>query len=485
MAITDEQFNAWLESPSALRCTLVDMSVRISSTETTKYISTVPYVMADASIAYDPILKNSVKYTEQLSTKGAGLSVGDLELYNPSGELDSWLDYVWVNRTIVAYLGDVRWPKSDFRVIFNGIISDIDSRGRNSVNIQITDKMQRLNTPITEEKLGGSTANKDALLPLVLGEVHNISPLSTNPAILEFQVHNGPIERIIEVRDNGVIIPTTDHLTTGKFETVAPIIGTITCSIQGAKPSTYSNKIADLVQLIVKNYGKASQRFTDSDIDLTNFSTFNTNNPQPVGYYVTSRENVLNVCQSLADSVGAQLVMSRLGKLRLIKISLPITSTFSIGESDMVLNSLQISETIPVISSVKLGYCKNWTVQTDLLTGIPQEHKDLYALDWLNSLQTDSTVASIYKLDSEPVQIDTCLLTTSDSDAEATRRLNMNKVPRTVYRFSGTSRLMQLELGQGVTLNNWRFGMNAGKIGQVISLTPDWESARVEVEVMI
>ena len=260
----------------------------------------------------------------------------------------------------------------------------------------------------------------------------------------------------------------------------------LTCSIQGTKPATYSNTVADLIQLIVTSYGTAADRFVTGDLDTTQLTAFNTANQQPVGYYLTGRENVITVCQNLANSIGAQVSMSRLGKLRLLKLDLPITSTFTIYEKDMVQNSLSISNTSDVVSAIKLNYCKNWTVQADLQTGIPQEHKDLYALEWLSVTQLDSSVATIYRQSAEPIETPTYLLTEATATAEALRRLNMFKVPRNSYRFTGLSNLMELELGQGVTIINRRFGMSgAGLIGIITSLSPNWLTGKVDIEVLI
>jgi hypothetical protein len=144
--------------------------------------------------------------------------------------------------------------------------------------------------------------------------------------------------------------------------------------------------------------------------------------------------------------------MSRTGLLRLLKIELPPPgSRREVTPSDYVAKSLEISSRSSVISGVRLGYCKNWTVQTGLETGIPSEHKDLYEQEWLTVVARDSGVADTYKLFAEPPQTDTLLLRKEDAQAEAERRLNLWKTQRTVYKFVGYSHLLTLELGQAIT----------------------------------
>jgi hypothetical protein len=485
-------FAEWLADASALRCVLVEVDASIAGVETTHYLSTRGYTTGSADTPanthYLPVIAGGVQLTEELSLEGAGgLSYGDIELYNLTGELDVWLDYVWANRPIRVYLGDLLWPRADYQLIFDGIVADLDSKSRDRLNIKVRDKLQRLNSPVSDVKLGGSTPNADEIIPITLGEVSNITPLLTDPAAHEYQYHDGNSEGLIEARDNGVPVTVTDHPTTGKFNLTASPSGTITCSTQGDKPGgVYSNTIAKLIERIATGYGKSSTRFLSTDIDITNFADFNTAHPQPVGVFVRGRENCITVIQALAASVGAQAVISRTGKLRLLQIALPPGGTpVEITPADMVQDSLHIVQRIDVRSSVKLGYCKNWTVQNGLQTGIPAEHRDLFADEYLAVTQSDSAVAAVYKLDAEPIQRDTLLLGTADADAEATRELDLYKTPRTVFGFEGFSRLLTLELGQAVTLTHPRFGLAAGKTGMVVKLQPDWINCRVNVEVLI
>ena len=202
---------------------------------------------------------------------------------------------------------------------------------------------------------------------------------------------------------------------------------------------------------------------------------------------MTDRVNVLEACQRLAASVGAQITASRQGKLRLLKLQFPGTGEvpFDIGPADMVAQNLAIAARSEVAASVKLGYCKNWTVQTGLQTGILESHKNRFATEWDTTTVQYSDVATAYNLHVEPVQRDTLLLRKVEADPEAYRLLDISSVPRTTYRFDGLPRLMLLDLGQAVTLTHPRFGLQAGVPGVVVSLTPDWITGRITVEVMV
>lgn len=480
--MTDTDFLAWLDR-GGMRAALVEVD-----TDTPRYLCTVPYTTlpsdTPANRAYMPVLAQGFAFSEALSLDGQpSISVGDIGLHNEDGLLDSWLDEVWVNRAIRVYIGDVTWPRSDFRLVFSGLVSSITANARNRLSIVLRDALNRLNAPVTDATLGGATSNADRILPVCLGECHNVSPLLIDPAQHEYQVHQGAIERLIEVRDNGVPLTVTPTLSAGKFKLTAAPAGAVTASVQGRTP--YSNTVAGAVQALATSYGTPDQRLTSADLDAAQLAAFNAVHPQPVGVWLGDRGNVLQTCQELAASVGAQVVTSREGKLRIVKLALPgAGAPVQIHPKDYVNGSLAIRERTSVVAGVKLGYCKNWTVQESLDTGIPAAHKDMFAQEYLTVSARDDDVAQAYKLYADIPQVDTLLLTEADAQAEAGRRLSLWKVQRTVYRVECFAHLLLLELGQAVTLFGDRYSLDSGKSGVVVGLQADWISGRVTVEVL-
>jgi hypothetical protein len=680
----------WYDDTSASRCIIAKVSVYSTGSaesigEKVKYFSNRGYNTATADILIDPCMTGTVRFSESISSDGdIAISYGDLELDNTDGSKDVWLDvasYVWVNRSIQVYYGDptqilanATAIASTFDLIFDGIIVDIGSRSRNTVNIKVRDKMERLNVPITETTLGtygtwgagvGQT-NQDTVLPLIFGEPHNVQPLLIDPALLEYQINNGEIEQITEIRDNGVpihdgvastssvtltfdtlgtsgantstlggggsfaigssfntetgctfgssfviyrsdiITPSTSgtgclgpsisfsgdsastinidparaytgitldfaagtdaanitvhyetasassfdilpgfdwsmqtgqvlsvvgdiitsivitapygmiidnliltgtgssglvgatvDLSTGKFKLSKPIVGDCTVSVQGIKKSinlntgalvnSYNNNIASILATIVTQYGPSNSRLAASDIDLPNFLTFSTENTQPVGLAILDRQNILSICRDLTNSVGAQLYFTRQGKLQLITYGeFSSGSVVTITNKEIVHNTLSISNRSSIIAAKKIGYCKNWFVQNNLITAIPVQHKYWFSENyWLKTSEDTTNTKTLYKLNLEPVQKDTLLVRGSDAIAEATRLNNYFGVIRTTYRFTGTSKLLTLKLGQQVILQNNRFGLTSGKSGQVVTLEPNWTTGLIDVEVVI
>ena len=178
--------------------------------------------------------------------------------------------------------------------------------------------------------------------------------------------------------------------------------------------------------------------------------------------------------------------MSRLGKLQLLKVQLPAPGeVFEIGPDDIIQNSISISSKLPVRAAYKVNYNRNWTVQEGLQTGIPEEHKKMYALEYVSVTASDLGVKASYALDEEPTAVDTMLLTEVDATAEASRLLALFKQPLYTITFTGTARLVQLTIGSAVTLTYPRFGLDFGKAGQVIGLSIDWSDLTVKVDVLV
>ncbi|MFI3221379.1 MAG: hypothetical protein QX189_20020 [Methylococcales bacterium] len=532
---------SWLEDPDAIRGILVEVYTAAWSgsawVEVPVYVSNIGYITTDALTVFNPVITGGAQFSETLSLDGStSMSFGDIQIDNTSGGYDEVLDstkYVWVNRPIKVYLGDPRWIcanlaaiRTTFELVFDGVVADVDSKSRETLNIRVRDKLERLNTPLTEDTLGtygswgSGQTNQESIKPLIFGEVFNIEPLYVDPANLEYMFNNGNSELVIELRDNGVPIYThngtsvtlndgnTIYTSTGKIRLGRALAGTLTMSAQGVKNSidlssynstysaycgtgalvsgTYSNNIANLIALIVTQYGKSTTRLSAPDLDLVNLAAFASSNTQSVGTSITDRSNTLTVCQELATSIGAQLFMTRKGQLQLLRLGVPTTdASVTITDRDILHHSLSISNKVEVTAATTLSYCKNWTLQSSLLTMIPEQHKTMFANDTVPKTVEDPTVKTLYKLDALPVVKDTMLIIGSEATTEATRLNNYFKTPRKVYKFTGFPKLMSLKLGQPVVLQHNRFGLSSGVSGQVISLAPNWLTSTIEIEVIV
>lgn len=492
--MTDAEFDAWYDDEESLLTVIVEVSPLLNGVPIPLYLATIGYTTyptdTPASTPYVGVVMDSFKFTRALKldlSGSASLSGGNVKIENPSGERDDWLTYMWAHRPIRAWVGDVRWPRADFRLIFDGVTANpgLGSESPDVLNILLRDKLEWLNTPLTEDKLGGETPNKDQILPVGFGELHNVTPLLVDPVNLEYQCGRH-MKSIFRVRDNAIPVEITATPETGRFRLLQQPEGAITCCAQGDMlGGEYVRTVASTIERIVTSYGKASRRLTTDDIDVANFAAFDEAHPQPIGLYLSDRTNVLEACHKLAASVGAQISMAPTG-LQLLKVELPPPGpVFELYQDMIVDGTLKLASLPPVKAAVKLGFCKNWTPQEGLQSSIPAQHLDLFATEWLTETAIDEEVQALYSLHADPVMDETQLVRRTDAAPEAVRQLDLWKVQRRVFEFTGYAPCLKLSLGQAIRIYNTRFNLSSGALGMVISLTHDWPNRRVVAQVLM
>jgi hypothetical protein len=497
MSVSDAQYKTWLESDGSPRCILLEIGCSSGGSEVTRHVSNFGYTThsgeTPATTAYLPYLTGSFTFSRKVSVTSEEVSMqvqtGEVEIDNRDGSVDSWLTDVWVKRSIKAFIGDPSWARSDFRQILAGRVGNVQPSGRDKLKMSIYDEAQRLNYPLTEAKLGGTTDNKESLIPLTFGEVFNITPLLTNPGTHEYSVHNGAIEGILEVRDNGIPLTGTSlptyHPTTGRFNLAASPAGQITCDVQGAKPSSYVHTLSTIVQEMCTNWGSVTNRLTSGDLDATNLSTFNSAHSQTLGIYTPDQTNVLDACNQLCRSLQASLYFSRAGKLSLW--TLPTTYGSAVAEftaGNMVAKSFQVIEVLQAKPSVKLGYGKNYTVQkSGLAGGLPSTTTDEFAKDFEDISVSDSSAVALYRYTSVPAREETLLVSTSEATAQANTRLSLRSTNRLIVSFVTFEEAYLRDLGDVVGVDHTRIG--GRHVGVIISIAEDLANNRITLEVML
>lgn len=494
---TEAALTSWLLDESAIRTVLIEVGVKSGGSETTRYLSNRSYFTSPTDTPsnkhYLPLITGGIEFTESIDIDGNfSINYGDIELDNTNGEIDEWIDDVWENRSINVFIGDITWERTDFYQIFSGVTAGIDVRNRNTFNLKIADKLQRLNTTLSEAKVGDLASyteeSEDSLVPVCLGEPHNVSPVLLDSGTDLWCVHLGEVEQITEVRDNGVPVEFTDNAD-GTFTLNQASYGTITASVQGATLAAYGGYFNDaptIIKYVVQHLIPVAKRFSDAEIDLTNFASIKASYPHPCGVYLADKANALDVCNTLAASIGCRLTITRAGKLKLVRLALPRSDVGTeITAKDMVKQSLEIESLPDVVAAVKLGYAKNWTVQESLTTGIPTPHIELYAQEWWTVTRTDSVITADYGVIEDPDQRDTYLITEAAAITEANNELAMKSERRKILKYTGLPHLLTQHLGATQTITHSRFGLSSGVAGQIVSIKSDWMNMRAEISVYI
>lgn len=509
-------FTDWLSSYNGPRVLIAQLQVLSGGSLVTRYVST--HTVTVDSVEYLPFIKGTLQINTAINLEfGASMSVGGLDLINSDKYIDSWLNDNWVNKSCKVYVGPLPGSytnqslSNDYELVLDGVTEDIDSKSLNVLSLKLRDKLEKVNYPVTEAILGNyfhgsiladdsATYNnpaKTSIKPLVFGEVHNITPLSTDPTQLEYMVSDGPVERIIEVLDNGVpvvfrtvkTVAEVGDIPPGSFRLNSSPVGTVTASVQGVAKTinisgntyvdSYTNTASNIIATILKLYGKQLQY---SELDSTSFSSLGS---APVGVYLKDRTNAFVVCGEVAKSINCALVVSPKGVVKLVEVKLPTAASISINDTNTVLNTMKLNSKTDVDAGVRLGYARNYTVMSGIVTGIPEEHKQLLSTEYMEIVVKDTTAATDYNITVEPDLEATYLITSADATSKANDRLALRNKPRKVLAIQGVLELMQLEAGTPVVVDINRFGISTGSLGLVLSTRPDWVTGKIDLEILV
>jgi hypothetical protein len=149
----------------------------------------------------------------------------------------------------------------------------------------------------------------------------------------------------------------------------------------------------------------------------------------------------------------------------------------------MVTGSLSISETFDVRPSIKLAYCKNYTIQATVAEGLNPESK--FDEEWLYSTAVNTTNRTLYRDSGTVAAEETLLLTTAAANTESAKRLSLWEKQRYIITAKYLPELIFVQLGDIVEVKSARFGLSSGKTGMVYSISRDWITGLIDIGVLI
>lgn len=483
-------FYVWLKDDNQNRVILIEAVSYYSGSEHTNYMGNDSYISrpidSPANTLYEDIVRGVPSFTTRMSEQFSGQSSpswGDVDITNENGVRDSWLTWAWDGRAIRVYLGDATWSRDEFRLILSGTVASIYAKDAKTISLKIRDKQWNLNVPVQTTLIGGTTANAGNPKPLCYGECFNIEPVLITAATHEYQIHDGQIEDVVQVYDNGVAVAGfTEDLTNGKFTLNSAPVGRITADVKGAKPSgTYKVKCADIMEHIILNHST----LVSGDLDSGSFTAFNTTCAQTLGLYVRERTNMIEVLDALILSVGGWYGFSRAGKLTLGQFIAPAGDPIiSLDSDDVVEGAFKVSKINIPVSTVRLIYKKNWTKMTDgIASAATEARRAELAAEGLISTATDGSIKTAHPLALEPDAESTLIVGQSAADTESARRLALFGVTRGVYSLEGFSVPFSATLGDVIELDHSRFGFSGGALAIVVGITETPTKNRIALDI--
>lgn len=488
-------FTDWLSDTEAERVLLAEVKVWSGGAETTRYLSTHGFKTdpgdTPANTYYDQRLVGDPFFERRLNEVFGGrtfVGIGGLEIDNLDGSLDGWLTDAFDGRRVTLKLGDPSWSISEFGTILVGTAERLEVVDDSTLRLIIRDRQAELNIAVQENLIStGDSANEP--IPLCYGLVRNIEPVLIDSATLEYQVHDGPINDITNVYDNGISVAFTKNLANGKFTLNQNPYGRITCSVQGAKPSAYLTKTGEIIRDLVSRVGPLTD---PGDLNTTSFSDLDTAVPYTVGLYIRDRRNLLDALDELVLGIRGYYGFDRNGLFEVGRLEAPSGSAvMEIDGKLEIFGDLRVEmDEIPQLRT-RLGYQRNWTVQGsdldrvglggELAGGVTNARRGFLANEYRTASASDSAVKTAHLSALDPERLPTLIDSLTDANTEASRQQTLFGTQRFRYEVEGAVGPYQLKLNDPVTLKDARFGLAAGVLCRVIGIRESLLDNRVEV----
>jgi len=471
----------------------------------TKYVATAGFVTGPAEtpantyfegrLTRDLTFRRSMFKPGQLGGRSLP-DMGDLRVMN-MGEIDDWRNLHWDGRAVVIKAGLKGSAYADFQIIFDGVSGSLVS-AKDGYVLDLRDKQSLLDKLLQDTLYAGTGGNeggddlKDKPKPVAFGECLNITPVRVDSSSNVYDVHDGQIEAVTAVYDNGKLLTLTTNYTVdlvnGRITLTASPTGLITADIKGSKTSgAYVSTVADIVERLVTDFGG----LVPADLDAASFTALNSAAPAAIGYYSrTAATGLLDLLDDICDTVGAFYTFNRAGLLMVGQVVEPaVTADFEIDTADMLDNSLNVVSFGPVHWRRRIDYGRAWTVQlSDVLDATATDaYKDFVGEEYRRVSASDADI----KLDGvgkggQPNALDPnprpgLLVDKTEAETEVARQFDLYKVARDVVGVVVKTQVLAHDLGETCRVSHSRFGLSTGQNFLVVELVEHIAQSEVEL----
>jgi len=448
------------------------------------------------------------------TTAGAGrVSFGEMRIANGDGSLDMLRTrYAFAGWPAKLMIGDTTLTYDNFETLITGKPLQVFFSMTDLV-VSLRDRLEDLQEPIQTNKykgdnilpngLEGGEDLKDKPKPLLFGRVQNVSPILINSAKLIYQVHDGPIEYLPVVYDQGVpLTRDIDYATSadmigiqpgpgtfrcwmhgGCFRLGAMPVGTITCdaadvyTLSGTEQEL-SNTAAQVAVRILTHTGG----ITMGDINMQDVTHLDLVNPAVVGIWFADETQFGQAVDKVLGSVGAWYGFDRFDQLRIRRHEVPIggqgVCTFRMfgPDTDATIMDFDIVDIrflptndpdrgIPTWE-FNVEYGLNYTVQQkDNLAGSVQlDRQTFLGLAVRTATASNEAVKTPYPL-AKTKKITTVLLDAAAAQAEANRLLSIYQAQRDFIEIDtpmSSELIATVDIGDQVFVAVPRFNLSAG-----------------------
>ena len=451
-------------------------------------------------------LTQPITWAITLSTAGGvveGLQrqSGTVRVTNRDGALDPILtQWGTVGHRVTCRLGQLGWSYASFGTVFSGRIEAVEANADDELEIRVGDVLSALDAPIQSNfytGAGGVEGGDDLAgkpKPLAYGEIDNVPAVLVDAATLTYQVHDGPIDGIRGVFDDGVALTVAagspaaagEYLSddvNGTFTLGAAPAGIVTVDLGGdASAPGHVNTTADLVRRILFRHAGLDE----SDLDSASFSALTAAQPAVVGLYLaTTPIDISTVVDRLLSGVSAWGGFDRLGKFRVGRLDEPSGAIAAVF-SDVEIESLarRVMNPQPFWRTT-VGYLKCWSVNTAPAASTNPVRRDFLSQEYREAIANDATIQTAYPAAVDAPILASTMISPTDAQTEAARLLALYGLPRVIVEIVVSRSAWALSLGDVVQITYQRYGLESGQVGSVVGIVEDAAGGRTTLSVFM
>jgi len=439
MAVTDQAYQAWLQTPSVPRVLLAELH----HADGVEYVADRPFISlptdANANCIYNDVLSAAVDVTSRLD---ALTEMGDLQLQD-DGSISHWVGYRWRGHDVVLRLGSPEWCLDDFRVIARQVNAGVQSAERGSIALGIYDATAKLDQPIQRE-----TMPDGALVPLVFGTVFGAEALQQDAQTLTYRISQLPIAELVVRDGNGPVMGHTPDYANGQFIAAAYTPRTMSCEI--VEPHSTAAQIISWV----------AQEYDLRVADLSGLPAY------ALGLRYASEVTGRQILDDVCAAISAHWSINLLGQLQVQRLTEPVVPDLILYADDIEYGGIRLVSVREPLSRLTLRYGRNHAPMMEVAGSIRDADPVLaqrLRSEWESS--SASNALSGFPLAPDQ-QVSVALVDAADVQTELNHRLALRSVRRDVYELSAYMAAGSDLVGKAVQIEHPRL---QGRVGRIIS----------------
>lgn len=452
-------FRSWLESLDQRRAVLVEVDYLNGGALGTLYLSNRPFVSGATdtpkSTPYDDVILRGLTYSREMGGQvsgSLGLSVGSVALA-ASPEIVAASSFEFAGQAVRVYLGDQRWPRSDFQLVAVLTAEALEPTNRTEYSLKFRTERLDLNEPLNLSTFSAGQ-NVGALKPVCFGQCRNVRPVQVDSAGLVWAVHDGAVSAVNEVRIDGVPVAATINLAAGTITLSTAPGGTLTADVTGTGGTTAKSILMEILSRLGLSVIDSDQ-VDSASLDLLPVSE--------IGLYSRAGIHYRQAFDAILKTFGGFWGFTRLNVFKVGLVGRPVGGSSEwLTPDDILLDGVSFDRRIRPASVVNLQYNQNYTLQD------ANGYEEAFA----TSRKENAGILSVYP-DAEPKDAETLLGSSVEADTEAERRRLFYSTPLKTYTVNAFALPFAYEVGQEIRLTYPDYQMSGGVDAVILAILDD------------